>query len=205
MSWHKVRNLILASVALLCLGFTGAVVYSLIYLPESLQAEIGGPFALKDTNGREVTDASFLGHHLLIYFGYTYCPDVCPTRLQEMTVALDELESRDPDLAAEIVPLFVTVDPKRDTAAALKAYAAHFHPRLQALRGSEAEVVDLVGSYQGYVKYLSAEDGADYLVDHPAYVYLVGPEGRYLTHFTTFQGPEEMVERLLRLAPDEGG
>lgn len=202
---HKVRNLILASIALLCLGFTGAAVYSLIFVPESLQVEIGGPFALQDTEGREVTEASFLGRHLLIYFGYTYCPDVCPTRLQEMSVALDELETRDPALAAAVVPLFVTVDPKRDTAAALKAYAAHFHPRLQALRGSEAEVIDLVGSYQGYVKYMPAEDGADYLIDHPAYVYLVGPDGRYVTHFTTFQGPEDMVERLLRLTSDRAG
>lgn len=202
---HKVRNLILASVALLCLGFTGAAVYSLVYLPESLQAEIGGPFALQDTDGREVTDSSFLGRHVLIYFGYTYCPDVCPTRLQEMSVALEELDTRNPALAAGIVPVFVTVDPKRDTAAALKAYSAHFHPRMQALRGSEAEVIELVGSYQGYVKYVPAEDGGDYLVDHPAYVYLVGPDGRYVTHFTAFQGPEDMVEKLLSLAPAPSG
>ncbi len=199
---HQLRNLVMALTALLCLGFTGAVAYILIFVPDSVQVEIGGPFALEDSDGREVTSDDFLGRYLLIYFGYTYCPDVCPTRLQEMSLALDDLEVREPVLAAAIIPVFVTVDPKRDTAAVLKSYSAHFHPRLEALSGSEAEVIDLVRAYQGYVRYVPAKDGEDYLVDHPAYVYLVGPDGKYLTHFTTFQGREAMVDRLLRLTTE---
>ncbi len=202
---HKLRNLVMALTALLCLGFTGVVAYILITVPESVQAEIGGPFALEDSAGRVVTSDDFLGRYLLMYFGYTYCPDVCPTRLQEMSLALDDLEVREPEFAAEVIPVFVSVDPKRDTAAVLKSYSAHFHPRFEALRGSEAEVFDLVRAYQGYVRYVPGKDGEDYLVDHPAYVYLVGPDGKYLTHFTTFQGREDMVERLLRLGTERRG
>ncbi len=202
---QRVKDFGLGLTALLCFGFTGWVAYILIAVPESVQAEIGGPFALEDSAGQEVTSAAYLGRYLLVYFGYTYCPDVCPTRLQEVSLALEDLEARAPALAAEVVPVFVTVDPKRDTAAVLSAYRAHFHPRLVALRGSEAEVIDLVRAYQGYVRYVPTDDGADYLVDHPAYVYLVGPDGAYLMHFTTFQGREDMVERLLRLGSERRG
>ena len=88
----------------------------------------------------------------------------------------------------------------RDTAEALRAYAAHFHPRLEALRGSEAEVAEVIRSFQGYVNYVPQADGQDYLVDHTAYVYLMGPDGAYVTHFTAFDDETEMTERLARLA-----
>lgn len=196
---HRLRNLALVLVSLLCLAFTGGVVATLIVKPEAFRSAIGGPFALEDTEGRRITEADYRGRFMMLYFGYTYCPDVCPTRLQEMTLALEALEAQAPELAARITPVLVTVDPRRDTREALRAYAAHFHPRLEALRGSEAEVAEVVRSFQGYVNYVSQADGADYLVDHTAYVYLMGPDGAYLTHFTAFDDETEMTARLARL------
>ena len=197
---HRLRNLALVLVSLLCLAFTGGVVATLIVKPEAFRSAIGGPFALEDIEGRRITEADYRGRFMMLYFGYTYCPDVCPTRLQEMTLALEALEAEAPELAARITPVFVTVDPRRDTREALRAYAAHFHPRLEALRGSEAEVAALLESYQGYVNYVPSEDGSDYVVDHTAYIYLMDPEGRYATHFTSFDDIEEIVARLSQLA-----
>ncbi len=200
MTRHRIRNLALLLVSLLCLAFTGGVVATLIFKPEAFDSAIGGPFALEDAEGQRVTEARYRGRYMMLYFGYTYCPDVCPTRLQEMTLALEALGARAPELAARITPVFITVDPRRDTAEALRAYAAHFHPRLEALRGSEAEVAEVIRSFQGYVNYVPQADGQDYLVDHTAYVYLMGPDGAYVTHFTAFDDETEMTERLARLA-----
>ena len=179
---------------------------TLILKPEAFRNTIGGPFALQNPAGQRVTEASYRGRFMMIYFGYTYCPDVCPTRLQEMTLALEALEAQAPELAARITPVFITVDPRRDTPEALRAYAAHFHPRLEALRGSEAEVAAVIRSFQGYVNYVpQAEgeaEGADFLVDHTAYVYLMGPDGAYVTHFTAFDDETEMAARLARLVED---
>ncbi len=200
MPWHRTRNLLLGLASLLCLGFAGWVGYSLLVHPERFSAAIGGPFTLTDTRGESVSDESFRGRFMLIYFGYTYCPDICPTRLQEMTLALETLETSRPQVAARITPIFITVDPRRDTRQALAAYVGHFHPRLEGLRGSEAEVAALLESYQGYVNYVPSEDGTDYVVDHTAYIYLMDPEGRYATHFTSFDDIEEIVARLSQLA-----
>ena len=172
----------------------------LILDPGAFRSAIGGPFALENTEGQRVTEARYRGRFMMIYFGYTHCPDICPTRLQEMTLALEALEAEAPELAARITPVFITVDPRRDTAEALRSYAAHFHPRMEALRGSEAEVAEVIRSFQGYVNYVPQADGTDYLVDHTAYVYLMDPEGAYVTHFTAFDDETEMTARLARLA-----
>jgi protein SCO1/2 len=133
---------------------------------------------------------------MLVYFGYTYCPDVCPTELQTITTALEALGPA----AAEIVPIFISVDPARDTVAQMKDYAANFHPALRALSGSPDEVAAAARSYRIYyvkVQNNGAEaDADDYSMDHTAIVYLMDRKGRYLAHFPSATPPERLAERL---------
>lgn len=156
-------------------------------------ARIGGPFALVDQDGAARTDEDFRGRYLMIYFGYTFCPDVCPTALADMAIALDDLGP----MAARVQPLFVSVDPARDTPQRLKSYVVEFHPRLIGLTGSDDQVTRAARAYRVY--YAKVEDaaaGADYLMDHSSIVYLMDPEGRYVTHFGHGTSPETMAERL---------
>jgi cytochrome oxidase Cu insertion factor (SCO1/SenC/PrrC family) len=144
------------------------------------QIAIGGPFALVDQNGVPRHDSDFRGELMLVYFGYTYCPDACPTALQTMTTALDDLG----DGAKGVQPIFVSVDPERDTVAQMKTYAQNFHPRLLALTGSPDQVAAAANAYRIFYEKVKAEDGGnDYLVDHSSFVYLMGRDGRYLAHF----------------------
>lgn len=149
-------------------------------------ALIGGPFTLVDQDGKQRREADFRGEYMLIYFGYTYCPDVCPTALHQMTLALDQLGDR----AKSVRPIFITVDPGRDTVARLKKYAANFHPRLVALTGDLDAVKQAAKVYRVYFAKAQSGDGGgessgdkDYLMDHTSIIYLMDREGRYLTHF----------------------
>jgi protein SCO1/2 len=156
------------------------------------EALIGGPFTLTDQHGARVTEQDFAGRFMLVYFGYTFCPDICPTSLTVMAAALDAL----PDAQAEqVVPILITVDPARDTVEQLAAYAPLFHPRLVALTGSEDEVREAARAYRVY--YHVPEEGGDaYLVDHSTFVYLMGPDGSYRTHFGIDASPEAMAEAI---------
>ncbi len=156
------------------------------------EALIGGPFTLTDQHGERVTDQDFAGRYMLIYFGYTYCPDVCPMSLTNMAAALDLLPEEQAD---QIVPIFITVDPKRDTVEQMAAYAPLFHPRLAALTGSEDEVRQAARTYRVYF-HVPDEDGDAYTVDHSTFIYLMGPDGRYRTHFGIDASPEEMAKAL---------
>jgi protein SCO1/2 len=160
--------------------------------------EIGGPFELLDQNGVTRTDRDFAGSYLLVYFGYTYCPDLCPTTLVEMAQALDELAVLDPAKAARVVPLFVTVDPQRDTPDILEGYAENIHPRLVALTGSK-RAIDKVGRKYGVFYARAPGRGPDdYLVDHTSFVYLMGPDGKYLEHFEKDASVADLVAALRR-------
>ncbi len=159
-------------------------------------ARIGGPFVLVDHTGAERTEADLKGRHALIYFGYSFCPDVCPTALADMLIALDELG---PD-AERVQPVFITIDPDRDTPAVLKDYIPNFHPRLIGLSGSAAQVSRAARAYRVY--YAKVDDpnaGDNYLMDHSSVIYLMDPDGRYLTHFSHGTGPETMAKRLREL------
>ena len=160
--------------------------------------EIGGPFDLVDQHGTTRTDADFRGSYLLVYFGYTYCPDLCPTTLLEMAEAIDALAERAPEKAARVVPLFVTVDPARDTQEVLAAYAEGFHPRLVALTGTP-KAIDKMGRKYG-VRHARAPGRGpdDYLVDHTSFVYLMGPDGKYLEHFEKDATVDDLVRALER-------
>ncbi len=153
-------------------------------------AAIGGPFELVDHTGRTVTEADYADKHLLVYFGYASCPDICPTELLVMGQAMDELG----DLADKVQPLFITVDPGRDTVEVMAAYVPAFHPRLVGLTGSTAQVKAAAKAYRVYFRLGEADENGDYLVDHTGYVYLIDPAGEYVTHFTFGQGPEKMAE-----------
>jgi cytochrome oxidase Cu insertion factor (SCO1/SenC/PrrC family) len=154
---------------------------------------IGGPFTLTDQHGETVTERDFAGRWMLVYFGYTYCPDVCPLSLMNMGLALDMLEQ---DEAEHVVPVFITVDPERDTVEQLASYAPSFHPRLVALTGTPTQVRDAAKAYRVYFAKAEGEDTTDYLMDHSGFIYLMGPDGTYRSHFSHTTSPEAMAEGL---------
>ena len=151
-------------------------------------ALVGGPFTLTDQYGRRVSDGDFRGKLMLIYFGYTFCPDVCPTTLLDMTQAMDAL-SKD---AEQVQPIFITVDPARDTQTALKEYLVNFHGSMLGLTGAAQEVQAAAKSYRVYYANASGKE-RDYLVDHTSIVYLMDRQGRYLTHFSANVRGEQMA------------
>lgn len=136
---------------------------------------IGGPFSLTASDGSTVTDQTYAGKWELVYFGYTFCPDACPTALSDMTLALEKLGPR----ATLVQPLFITVDPKRDSQLVLADYLKSFDPRIVGLTGSEAQTTATAAAYHVYVKPQS-DGGGDYLVDHSAYVYVMDPHGQFV-------------------------
>jgi protein SCO1/2 len=139
---------------------------------------IGGDFTLVDQTGATRHDADFRGKLMLVYFGYTYCPDVCPTELQKMSEAIDQLGAK----GDAVQPIFITVDPQRDTVEQMKAYAANFHPRLVALTGSAEQVAAAAHAYRVYYQQVKQPDGS-YLMDHSSVIYLMARDGSYLAHF----------------------
>jgi len=155
---------------------------------------VGGPFTLVDGDGNTVTQDSFPGRYLLVYFGYTYCPDVCPTSLQTMRLALDLLK---PDVLARLQPLFISVDPDRDPPRDVQDYASVFHPDLIGLTGTPEQVAAAVDAYQVYVKRVEVPDSvATYLIDHSAITYLMAPDGTLAAWFRHGIAPEAMAEGL---------
>jgi cytochrome oxidase Cu insertion factor (SCO1/SenC/PrrC family) len=150
---------------------------------------IGGPFALIDHTGKPRTDEDFRGKLLLIYFGYSFCPDVCPTDLQQIGLAVDRLGA-----AAEAVqPLFITLDPERDTATHLADYVPLFHPRLIGLTGSAEQIRRVALAYKVYyTKY--PPGNPDYVIDHSSFVYLVDEDGKYIGFFPPGTTADRMVE-----------
>jgi cytochrome oxidase Cu insertion factor (SCO1/SenC/PrrC family) len=160
---------------------------------------VGGPFELTDQAGHRRTDADFRGKLVVLYFGYTSCPDVCPTELQSISLALDQLGA-----AAEAVqPLFITVDPERDTPARLAGFIAAFHPRLIGLTGSPAEIRKTAIAYRTFFAKNSIATAGDYSVDHSGFIYLVGKDGRYLGFLPPGLPPDAIADAIrARLEPD---
>lgn len=160
---------------------------------DPLADRFGGPFSLIAPDGRRIADTDFRGRFLLIYFGYTHCPDVCPVDLFTMGEALKRLGA----LADKAQPLFITVDPERDTREVIGDYAQSFHPRLLGLTGSNAEIEAAVRAYRVHrVKYTPAGDPAHYGVDHSSLTYLMGPDGKFRTLVPHNTSPERMAEIL---------
>ena len=162
-------------------------------VPSAGAAAIGGPFSLTDQNGRTITDKDLRGHPFLVFFGFTHCPDVCPTSLFEISEVLGKLG---PD-AQKLSALFVTIDPERDTPAAMKDYLSSFNPRVVGLTGDPAAIAAVAKEYRVYVKKVPLDNG-DYTMDHTALVYLMDKDGRFVTPFNLKRTPEDAAADLRR-------
>ncbi len=142
---------------------------------------IGGPFVLTDQDGRTVTEASFKGKPTLIYFGFTYCPDVCPTALLLMETAMEKLG---PDVPKKVNMMMITIDPERDTQKLLKDYVSNFGSTFTGLTGTPEQVAAAAKAYRVYYQKVPGKNGAPYLMDHSSIIYLLDRNGRFVTHFT---------------------
>jgi protein SCO1 len=175
-----VRLWLVLGVAVLLAGVLGWLRFGAQPVPQGNLAgsSLGGPFTLVNQDGRAVSDQEFSGRWRLIYFGYGFCPDVCPTDLALLGRGLKAFETADPVRAAKVVPIFITIDPKRDTPEVLKPFVAAFHPRLIGLTGSQAQIDVATKAFGVYAKPMATSDPDNYLMDHSAMVYLFGPEGQ---------------------------
>jgi protein SCO1/2 len=196
------RNVIYGIVAAVCLvAGLGAIDVYLLYhgvddaagSSPSPNVSVGGPFALQDGDGKTVTDQTYRGKWELVFFGYTFCPDVCPTTLSAVADALEKLGP----LASQVQPLFITVDPKRDTPEVIGAYVKNFDPRIVGLTGSPEAVGAAAKQYQVYYAPQKTGDGPDdYLMDHSAALYLMNPQGGFVRIFGSNVTGDQLVDKL---------
>lgn len=190
---------ILFVLAAFVVGAVAIVAGALAMLPRgggqqvSTQITIGGPFELVDQDGNKVTDKTFLGEPRLVFFGFTNCPDICPTTLFEMSQAFEALG---PD-ARKIAGLLITVDPERDTPTVMKSYIGSFHPSIQGLTGSPEQVAAVVKAYRAYSKRVPTQ-GGDYTMDHTSIVYLMGKDGEFIAPFDLKRPPDVVAADLRR-------
>lgn len=159
-------------------------------------ASIGGPFALVDGDGKAVKDSDFAGKYRIMYFGYTFCPDVCPVDVQNIGKAMKALDAKNPALSAKIVPVFVTIDPARDTPKVVKEFASAFYPRMIGLTGTAEQVAAAAKAYR--VPYQKRETPSGYLMDHGRQAYLMGPKGEPIALLPQDQTPEAIVTEIER-------
>lgn len=162
-------------------------------------ATMGGPFTLTAADGRRVSDTDFAGKYRLVYFGFTFCPDVCPTDLATIGAGLRRFEESDPERAARVQPIFISVDPARDTPPVIARYVAAFHPRIVGLTGTEEEIARVARAYGIYFeRQPPATPGGDYLVDHLRAVVLYGPQGEPIAILPHDEGVDAFVRELDR-------
>ena len=167
-------------------------------MPPLAGAKIGGPFTLIDQNGATVTERSFPGQYRIMYFGYTFCPDVCPTDVANLARGLKAFAKVDPARAERLKLIFVSVDPARDTPAAVGEFAAAFSPKLIGLTGTEAQVAEASKMFKGfYSKGEPTKDGG-YLMDHARIAYLMDPQGKPLAILPIDQTPDAVAESLAK-------
>jgi len=157
-------------------------------------ARIGGPFTLTDQDGKTVRDSDFAGKYRLVYFGYTFCPDVCPMDVAKMGAVMKALDQSDPALAAKIVPIFISVDSKRDTPAVLKRFVGNFDSRIIGLTGSPEAIAAVAKAYAvPFEIHDPVAAGTGYLVDHGTITYLMGPKGEPIAPLSHDMTPEQMT------------
>jgi protein SCO1 len=154
---------------------------------------IGGPFSLTDQNGKTITDAELKGRPFLVFFGYTHCPDVCPTTLFEVSEVMHTL-GKDAD---KTEALFISIDPERDTPTVLKDYLSSFDPHLRGVTGDVAQIAAVEKTYRVYAKKVPTTNG-EYSMDHTALVYLMDKQGRFVAPFNLRRSPEEAAKDLRR-------
>ena len=164
-------------------------------------SSLGGAFALVNQDGKPVTDKDFAGQYRLMYFGYTFCPDVCPTDVGFIARGLVDYEKSQPKRSARVTPIFITVDPERDDVAAVRAFVSAFHPRLVGLTGTPAAITAAQKAFGIYSKKVATSDPENYLVDHFAVIYLFGPDGTpiaFLPHGSTAADVTQMLATYVR-------
>lgn len=160
------------------------------------KALIGGPFTLTDQDGNKVSDANYRGRYMLVFFGFTGCPDICPAGLQLIHAALDKIG----DKAGGVTPIFVSVDPDRDTPEKLAAYVKNFDDRIVGLTGTPEEIAAVAKAYRVFYEKTPNESApAEYGMNHTSIIYLMGPDGTYVTHFTPTTSVDQMAEKLSNL------
>jgi len=155
------------------------------------RGQIGGPFTLVDQTGKSRNDGEFRGKLMIVYFGYTFCPDVCPGDLQAITLALDQLGS----LAAKVQPVFITIDPERDDKV-LAEYVSAFHPSLIGLTGTPDQIREVANSYKAFYTKVRDDRTGDYAIDHTGVIYLMGKDGKYLGFMPPQTAPDRLAEVL---------
>jgi protein SCO1/2 len=156
------------------------------------EALIGGPFELTDQDGNKVTDQTYKGKLMLIYFGFTYCPDACPTALGVMSAALDKL-----DVAGErVVPILISVDPERDTPQVLKDYVSNFHPRMVGLTGTPEQIAQVAKAYRVWYEKAAGATGGEYLMNHTVLIYLMDGDGKYVANFGPEATPDQIAAKI---------
>jgi len=187
---------LIVPMAILALGLVALVGAAYFILASGGQqargSAIGGPFTLTDQNGARVTDATYRGAPSIVFFGYTHCPDVCPTTLFDMSEILKRLPAD-----KRVSALFVTVDPERDTPAALKEYLSSFDPRISGLSGTREEIDATLKAYRVYAKKQPQENG-EYSMDHSAIVYLMDKQGRFVNALNLQSPPEAVAKEIQR-------
>lgn len=196
---------ILMIIAGLVLGAAAAIIVfpqarEAIFPPTSQQtsgkALVGGPFTLTDETGKTVTDKDFSGRYTMVFFGFTSCPDICPASLQLIAAVLDNLGAK----ADRITPIFVSVDPERDTPEKIAEYVKTFDPRIVGLTGTPEQVAAIAKAYKVYYKKVANPDSpANYGMDHTSIIYVMGPDGSYLTHFTPTTSVDDMTAKLEKI------
>ncbi len=160
----------------------------------SPSTSIGGDFHLTDQTGKQVSQKDYAGQYLLIYFGYTFCPDACPTELLVVGQALDQMDKAQAD---KVQPIFITIDPARDTAQKLADYVPSFHPRLVGLTGSDADIAEVAKEYKVYyAKSEASQNATDYVMDHSSYVYLVNPDGKTIGIFSSDISADDLAKAM---------
>jgi len=163
----------LLAVVGVCFLLAGAALMIFVRPHPAGEALVGGPFQLVDATGKTVTDADFRGHPFLVYFGYTHCPDICPTTLAQISEVLQRLPGK------PVQALFITVDPERDTAKVMSDYVSSFDPRIVGLSGSPEQIAAIEKEYRVYARKAPAKDG-DYTMDHSSIVYLMNAKGAFV-------------------------
>ena len=197
------KLLLLAALIGLAAGIMSAVLLLVIPSGPATQqtstagkALIGGPFSLVEADGTRVTDKTFAGKPMLVYFGFTNCPDVCPSGLQVISAALDKLGPK----AEGITPLFITVDPERDTPKVIGDYVKSFNPRIVGLSGSPEEVAAVTKAYRVYVNKVPNEKEPDrYGVDHSSFMYLMNGSGEFVKHFPHTVDADQLADEMAKV------
>ncbi len=192
------QTVLTIAAVLVCAGIGYSVYMALDGRPEQSGAAVGGPFRLIDGDGREVTERDFAGRHMLVYFGYTFCPDVCPTTLLNASGALEEIG---PERASKVRLVFISIDPERDTPEVVRDYAGHFYPGTVGLTGTPEQVAAAARAWRVYYRKAPPgdEDEDSYLVDHSSILFLMDGDGRYVTHFSHSATAADMAAALKRL------